>query len=243
VFVAGCFAMPQQASPQDVRAMQRQAFMQSSGYPTKKTKAELDAEIARQTKDFTPENQHTEARLEAPAPYKIEGKRGTCYTIVMRLGDGATWGIGADAGLQFKFQTPLGPGQGGPGVIGPGAIASVGCAEADGPITLMMMPYVAGDPIGTGPLWMELWSHVLTKKEAEHLEADKQRQIREQQEFAAREAAKERDKETRGCARCDARYEGCIGAGRGRSVCRDEYGSCAFEEAGANYLSACPSPR
>ena len=28
----------------------------------------------------------------------------------------------------------------------------------------------------------------------------------------------------------------------GIMVCRDEYGSCAFHEVGADYLSACPNP-
>jgi hypothetical protein len=101
---------------------------------------------------------------------------------------------------------------------------------------------VGADPIGQGPLELELWSHKLTAEEAAHLEADKQRQIQEQREFARQQALEQQMRADRGCAKCDGRYQGCIGAGRSRGVCRDEYGSCAFHEVGADYLSACPNP-
>ena len=46
---------------------------------------------------------------------------------------------------------------------------------------------IGADPIGSGPMSLQLVSHVLTRAEREHLEADKQRQIAEQREFAARD--------------------------------------------------------
>jgi len=224
----------------EIQAQQKAAFAQSMGYPTRKTAQELDAEIARQTKKFK-RDRKADARLEAFGSFMIEGEQGTCYTIVMRLGSGAAWGPSADY-LKFDFRSPSGTGSGGPGVIGPGAIASVGCAEASGPIALTMAPMVGQDPIGQGPLELELWSHKLTAEEAAHLEADKQRQIQEQREFAEQEERKRQQRASTGCAKCDGRYQGCIGAGRSRSVCRDDYGSCAFHEVGADYLSACPNP-
>lgn len=243
LFTAACFKPVNTQSP-EFQAQQRAQFAQSMGYPTKKTAQELEAVIQQQTKDFQRTGQHDTARLEAFAPYVIDGKEGTCYTVVMRLGAGAAWDTGAEAGLRFDFRTPTVNGAGGPGVTGPGAVVSVDCAETSGPITLTMSPLIAGDraPIGHGPVELEVWSHVLTPQEAAHREADKQRQIREQREFAQREAMEKQQRATFGCGKCDGRYQGCIGAGRSRTVCRDEYSSCAFHEVGPDYLSACPNP-
>jgi hypothetical protein len=249
VLAAACFpTMPQPVQAVDTQspqfqAQQRAAFAQSMGYPTKKSPAELDATIAKQTKDFKPAGKHVEGRLETPAPLTIDARKGTCYTIVMKLGDDAAWGTGAEAGLKFDFQGASGNGSGGPGVVGPGAVASVGCAEADGSITWTMAPMVGHDPIGQGTYWLDLYSHALTAAEAKHLEEDKQRQIAEQQDFQRREEAKKQQRLSSGCAKCDARYQGCIGAGRGQPTCQSDYRSCAFEEAGPDYLSACPSAR
>jgi hypothetical protein len=236
--------MPKPPDANQMRAQQKAASAQSMGYPTKKSATELEAVIAKQTKDFQPTGQKQTARLEALAPFTINAAAGTCYTVVMRLGEGAAWGPGAEAGLRFDFQTPTVRGSGGPGVTGPGAVVSVDCAEADGPITLTMAPMLAGDPdpIGKGPLELEVFSHKLTPEEHAHREADKQRQIKEQQEFARQEEAKRQQRASTGCSKCDARYQGCIGSGRSRSACRDEYGSCAFHEVGADYMSACPNP-
>jgi hypothetical protein len=240
-FLAACFAMPPAPNSPQVQEQQKAAFAQSMGYPTRKSAVELDAVIHQQTKDFKATGRKEQAQLEALQPFMIEGVKDTCYTIVMRLAAGARWGPSADY-LRFDFRSPTGNGSGGPGVTGPGAVVSVGCAEASGPIALTMTPMVGQDPIGKGPIELELWSHKLTPEEAARLEADKQRQIREQREFAEREQAKQQQRASMGCAKCDGRYQGCVGAGRSRSVCRDEYGSCAFHEVGADYLSACPNP-
>ncbi len=190
--------IPPMYKPQPVDpAAQRAAMAQSMGYPTKKSPEELDQAIAKNTDKFKPTGRKGEMHLEAPEPFVFDGKTGTCYTIVMRLGENAAWGLGAEAGLKFDFKRPEIAGSGGPGVIGPGAVASVGCAEADGPITLTMAPMIGQDPIGTGPMSMQLFSHVLTRAEREHLEADKQRQIAEQREFAAREREREAQEQQR----------------------------------------------
>ncbi len=192
VVVSACIPMVQPAAytPPDPAA-QRAAFAQSAGYPTKKSPEELDRTIATQTAKFKPTGRKGELRLEAPEPFVFDGVSGTCYTVVMRLGEGATWGLGAEAGLKFDFRRPEIAGSGGPGVVGPGAVASVGCAEATGPITLTMAPMFGADPIGSGPILLQLFSHVLTREEKRNLEADKQRQIAEQRDFAAREAERE----------------------------------------------------
>jgi len=245
LLLAACVPMASPAatpSPAAIQQQQREAFAQSMGHPTTKSPEELERVIQQQTHDFHRTGHHGEVQLAGPAPLTIAGVQGTCYTLVMRLAPGAAWGVGAEAGLRFDFHAPARQGSGGPGVTGPGAVVSVGCAEASGPITLTMAPLIGQDPIGQGTLAYELWSHKLTRAEAAHLEADKQRQIQEQREFAAREAAKRQQRATTGCAACDGRYQGCIGAGRSRSVCSDEYGRCAFEHVGPDYLSACPRP-
>ena len=246
-FLAACFSIPSPApapNTAEVQAQQRAMAAQSMGHPTKKTAQELEAVIQQQTKDFKRTGKKDTARLEAFAPYMIEGVKDTCYTIVMRLGEGATWGPGAEAGLRFDFRSPTGNGSGGPGLTGPGAVVSVGCADASGPIALTMAPLIAGttDPIGQGPIELELWSHKLTREERANLDADKERQIREQQEFARQEEAKRQHRAAVGCGKCDGRYQGCIGAGRSRHSCSEEYRSCAFREVGADYGSACPFP-
>lgn len=103
-----------------------------------------------------------------------------------------------------------------------------------------MAPMVGTDPIGQGPYTFVLWKHALSHAEKAHLVADQQRQIQEQRDFEAREAAKQQQRATRGCAKCEARYQGCLGAGR--TDCREAYDSCAFEEVGADYMSSCASP-
>jgi hypothetical protein len=244
-FLASCLPQPpviQTASSADVQEMQRTAMARSMGYPTHKSAQDLEALIQQQTKDFTRGKEQADGRLESPAPFVIEGVKGTCYMVVMRLAADAHWGTGAEAGLRFDYRSPTGPGDGGPGVAGPGAVAAVGCAEASGPITLTMAPMVGGAPIGQGGFSLEVWSHVLSRAEAEHLAADKQRQIQEAEEFKAREAAKKQQRATAGCGRCEARYQGCLGAGRSDSSCRANYSSCIFEEAGADGMSACPNP-
>jgi hypothetical protein len=172
-------------------AQQREAYAKSMGYPTRKSPAELERTIEEQTKKFKKTGRTGDTHLEAPEPFVFDGVSGTCYTVVMRLGDGAAWGLGAEAGLKLDFQRPEIHGSAGPGVVGPGVVASVGCAEASGPITLTMAPMIGQDPIGQGRITMQLYSRVLTRDEKQQLEADKQRQIAEQREFAARERERE----------------------------------------------------
>lgn len=186
------YTPPDQAA---IQTRQHAAFAQSMGYPTRKSAAELDTAIAAQTKGFKPNGTRMTLQLEAPQPFTFDGARGVCYTVVMHLGDGATWGLGAEAGLKLQFVRPEISGMGGPGVVGPGAVASVGCTETSGPITLTMAPMIGKDPIGRGPIELVLYSRVLSPAEQQHLEEDKQRQIAEQRQFAAEQ--QQRDEEAR----------------------------------------------
>jgi len=243
--LGACFALQPQPAPPTYRPpdpeMQRQAFAKSAGFPTNHTAAELQQLIDAQTRSYKPTSRRGTSSLDAPEPLTIDGVRGTCYKIVLRLAADARWDRGAEAGLRFDFTSPSGNGSGGPGVRGPGAVASVGCAQANGPITLTMAPLVGHDPIGHGSYEFEVYAKTLTAQEQAELKADEERQIREQQEFQREEAQKQHDKEVAGCAKCDGRYQGCIGAGRPESTCRSNYSTCTFEEIGAS--SPCPFPR
>ena len=245
VLVAGCFAQlptaPSMPSQAQIEAQQKEATARSMGYPTHKSAADLETMIQQQTKDFRLAKKLPAQQLPSLA-LAIDGVKGTCYTFVMRLADGAAWGPGAEAGLRFDFQSAGGNGSGGPGVAGPGAVVSVGCAEVTGPIQLSAAPMIGHDPIGSGSVSIELWTHVLTKAEAAHLEADKQQQIEEARRFKEEEDAKQQARLQSGCNRCQARYQGCLGAGWSRGECQEKYRDCAFEEAGPEWMSACPSP-
>jgi hypothetical protein len=248
LFVVSCIpsAAPPVYTPPDqhaIEAQQHDAFARSAGYPTQKTAADLQQLIDEQTRTYSPSGRRGTGELDTPLALTIDGVKGTCYKIVMRLAGDARWDRGADAGLRFDFTSPSGNGSGGPGVRGPGAVASVGCAEATGVITLTMAPLVGHDPIGHGRFDYEVFAKHLTAKEQAELEADKQRQIREQEEFAAQEQQKRHDRAVAGCSKCDGRYQGCIGAGRSTSTCQQQYSTCTFEEVGADAGSACPFPR
>jgi hypothetical protein len=234
---------PQVASPAAIQDQQREAFARGQGYPTKKTAQELEAAVQRQTTGFHRVAEVAAAgKLEAPAPVVIQGAKDTCYTVVLRLAPGANWGIGAEAGLRLAFRSPTGAGEAGPGLIGPGVVAAVGCAEADGPITLTVAPMIGADPIGLGGYASELWSRTMTPEEARHLRADKEQQIEEQRAAAARDEAQKRDRQSAGCAKCNMRYQGCLGARRAEPSCHEDFRQCAFEQVGPDYLAVCAHP-
>jgi hypothetical protein len=246
ILVAACVSPlppppPRMADPAEIEAQQREATARSMGYPTRKTAQDLEALAHQQTREFKLAKKLGDQRLESLA-LAIEGVRGTCYTLVMRLGEGAAWGRGAEAGLRFDYRSPGGNGSGGPGVAGPGAVVSVGCAEATGTIQLSAAPMIGHDAIGQGPIAIELWTHVLTKEEAAHLEADKRQQEEEAKQFAAQEKAKKDARVSGGCAKCEARYQGCLGAGGSNNQCAAAFRSCAFEAVGTDYVDSCPSP-
>ena len=180
----------QPPDPAAVKAQQRAGLAQSMGYPSKKSPQQLEQTIETQTAKFHRAGHIRVTQLQAPEPFVFDGVDGTCYTIVMRLQDGATWGPAGDY-MKFDFQRADTAGSGGPRVVGPGAVASVGCAKASGPITLTMASMVEGDPLGTGPIEMELYSHVLTRAERQRLDEDERRQIEEQREFARQEAERQ----------------------------------------------------
>lgn len=195
LFASACIPLMQPAAyqpadPAQIKDQQRQGMAQSMGYPTKKTGADLEQAIEKQTAKYKRSGRSGSVLLQSPEPFTFDGVEGTCYTVVLRLEGEAKWDIAGDY-MKFDFQRPDTNGSGGPGVVGPGAIASVGCAKATGPITLTMASMIEGDRIGFGPAKLELYSRVLTRAERRAMEEDERRQIAEQQELARQERERE----------------------------------------------------
>jgi hypothetical protein len=241
---AGCF--PMLVPPAATVAVapngdtQREAFARSAGYPTRKTAADLQALIDQQLSTYKPAGRSGAGSLQTPGSFTIDGERHTCYKVVMHLADGAAWGAGAEAGLKFQFAGATGNGMGGPGVRGPGAVASLGCADAAGTITMTMSPLFGSDPIGAGDYKLEVYSHQLREKEwADKRAAEQAEEARQQREIDEQRAA-DRDKAIAGCQRCDARYQGCIGAGNDYGTCQSRFSTCEFEEVGGG--ASCERP-
>jgi hypothetical protein len=233
------------APPANLGEQQREAYAKNAGYPTKKSKEEFEAQVARFTKEHRLVKK-SEGQLGTGPVITIDAAADTCYTIVIRLREGAAWGKGAEPGVRFDFTSARWPngGSAGPGLIGPGAIAGVGCMNGKGPLTISMNHFAqifANEPIGSGAYDLELWSKKLTAEEKQHLIEDEQRQIAEAEAFKREEDAKKQRRLASGCAKCDARYQGCVGAGRSEYSCQQEYRSCAFVNAGPDYVSVCPN--
>src|SRR5512146_2520654 len=107
--LGACFALaptPAAYHPPDPavqQQQQREAFARSAGYPTNHSAADLQALIDQQTHTYHPMGRRGTGELTAPEPVTIDGVKGTCYKVVMRLADGAAWDRGAEAGLRFDF--------------------------------------------------------------------------------------------------------------------------------------------
>ena len=218
-------------------AEQRAKQARNAGYPTKKSQAELDDAITRFTAKLAKSSTRGNVDLAAPAPFVFDGVDGSCYAIVMRLADGAVWGHGAEAGLEFSVMRQDGLVSSGPGVVGPGAIASVGCADASGPITLSMAPSYGHDPIGTGMLELEVWSHAQTRAEREARAEEQERQ----QEDADRRLAAIRERQAN--LQEDRRSRRAIREGRFDPRARRSYerGYSEPERVSVTIRSACRS--
>jgi hypothetical protein len=250
VFVAGCFPLiaPPMAGPTGATGVmaapngdsQREAFARSAGYPTRKTAADLQTLIDQQLATYKPAGRSAGGALQSPEAFTIDGERHTCYKVVMHLADGAAWGEGAEAGLKFQFIGATGDGMGGPGVRGPGAVASLGCAEKPGTITMTMAPLFGSSPIGTGNYKLEVYSHKLSDKEWADKRAAEKADEEQQEREIEQQRADERNKAVAGCQRCDARYQGCIGAGNDYGTCQSRFSTCEFEEVGGG--ATCERP-
>ncbi len=246
---AGCFeaysappAPPPTYQPVDPTA----AFAASMGYPTRHTPEELEAFLAKQLTGYRPDGQLLSASLDSPVRVPVALKRGRCYFMVMRLAPGAAYSARAQAGLRFDYHPRSGGPQvsGGPGVHGPGGAGSAGCPQQSDVYDFVLRTMVGASEVGlgTGPITLQLYSKPISRGQLDALKADEERQIEESRQFRAQEEARRAERARAGCAKCDARYQGCRGAGRTVHACQSLFRSCAFQEVGASWPSACRTP-
>jgi hypothetical protein len=246
----GCFPMvaaaPLPPAPVYQPVDTSQAFAASMGYPTRHTAEELEAFLAQHLAGYRPEGQVLGATLEGPVRVPVRLKRGRCYFMVLRLAAGAAYSGKAQAGFRFDFEPRNGGAQitGGPGVHGPGGAGSAGCPQrtADYDFVLRTVVGASEADLGTGPITLQLYAKPISAAQLANLKADEERQIEEARRFRAEQQAREAARAQAGCAKCDARYQGCRGAGRSVSACQSAFRSCAFEEVGASWPSRCRTP-
>jgi hypothetical protein len=216
------------------QAAMQDALSSAMRPPAKKTKADLDAQAKRLLAKYQA-GKTWSGKLEALEPITITATRGVCYAVLLRLGDDASWDSGLSAATVFDLKMPSGPsGYAGPGVIGPGALGMTTCADSDGKITMKLR--TSGKSLGHGPFTAQLYSHKQTADEAHANAEDQREQEARYQKFKAEQAAKANAV----CDRCATRYQGCLGAGRSDTACRDDYRHCTFD--GGDYSGACHSP-
>ncbi len=248
MFVVAVACMPKRMSPDEHRAAMAETF----GHPTRKSARELQAMIERFTKDYSLVKTST-GRLDEARAITFEAVRNTCYTFVLRLGQGARWGAAAEAGVEVMFHSQNGKSSSGPGLIGPGIVAGT-CADEDGAHTMTIEGNYeeAADALGHGQVITELWSRTLTGADLERRRLAREREDAERAQFAeqqriTREQAQlrreqEHQRDSAVCEKCNARYQGCIGAGGSSRSCESQFRSCTLENAGASQLAPCRKP-
>lgn len=249
LLLSGCFGalvppVPTYSPPS--AADQNEAFAKSMGYPTQHSEEELQAFLDKNLEGYQKEGKPIEGTLDAPSHVPLELKRGKCYFIVLRLGEGAKYSDKARAGYRFDFEPKGGGSQisGGPGIHGPGGAGSAGCPQQNGAYNFILRTMVGASEsdLGSGPITLQLYSKPISEKQLANLKADEERQIAESERFKAEQEAKENERARTGCSTCDARYQGCRGAGRSPSSCQSDYRSCAFEQVGPSWMSKCHMP-
>lgn len=249
VSLTGCFSgivptAPTYNPPSE--AQQSEAFASSMGHPTKHSPEELEAFLAKHLEGYKPEGKPMDETLDDGVRVPVELKRGKCYYMVLKLGEGATYSDKARAGYRFDYD-PKGAGtniSGGPGIHGPGGAGSAGCPQANGAYEFVLRNIVGATEsgLGSGPITLQLYSKPVSEKELAALKADTDRQIAESERFRQEEEAKQAQRASAGCAACEGRYQGCRGAGRTVSSCQSDFRSCAFERVGSSWPSACRMP-
>lgn len=192
------------------------------------TEQERDQFIAQQTEGYEPAGDPVGGRLESFEPVPVAVERGRCYTMVLRLDDGAEFSELAKKGLAFVYSAPEGPEiSGGPGVHGPGGVASAGCPLEDAAMTFQVKPAL-DDPnsegLGKGPYTLQLLAKPISEEQLVALEADQEQQIADQRERAAQRAAERASKACRGC---QDDYLTCLRT-TARAQCSNERDTCVY---------------
>jgi hypothetical protein len=213
---------------------------------------ELEGFIAQNTQGFTKEGGVVAGQLDDFEPLPVTLKRGRCYRMVIRLGQGAAFGDRARRGVAFIYRNGDRGMEvhGGPGLHGPtGGVASAGCPQQTAHATFDMIANWGSatdkshiHELGTGGYTLQLYSKSVSDHELAARKADEDRQIAESEEFQRNEERKRRDRVSRGCAVCQQKHLECIAdwrRGASRATCDREYDSCVFFEAGVSSPRDC----
>lgn len=212
------------------------------------TRDDREAAIAKSTAGFTKAGDVKTGKLESFQPVPISMKRGRCYTMVLRLDDGAAFSAHARQGVGFTYlngdrgMTV----NGGPGVVGPGGVGSGGCPQADANATFDLQA-ISGSAfdkshiheLGTGGYSLELYEKPISDAQLAALRADEHRQIEEQKRFQEEEDRKKAARASTGCRRCQDDAVMCVAQTGNRNACERERDSCAFREAGLSNYRQC----
>lgn len=215
------------------------------------TAEELEAKITHHTTGYTKESTAIQGRLEAFREVPMKLRRGRCYFVVVRLGEGATFSDHAKRGVVFLFHNGDRGMEvnGGPGIHGPGGVASGGCPQADADATFDLqanwgraMDKSKIHELGEGPYTIELYSKAVSDGELAARKADEDRQIAESRRFQEEERRRAADRASRGCRKCQDDFTVCIADYRrnaSRATCERERDSCAFREARVSSYRDC----
>jgi hypothetical protein len=199
-----------------------------------KTAEDLEAMLAQYTaKGHKPVGPLQKGQLEAFQPLTVELKRGFCYIMLLRLGDGAVWSEHARHGVVFLYKPIGGDGfevNGGPGIAGPGGMGSAGCPQSTTKYVFDVwanwgsaMSKARVHDLGTGPYTLQLYAKPVSNEKLAAQKADTERQIHESEEW-------QRQRARNTCVTCSRQKDDCFD-GRHRPFggsCGDEYRSCLF---------------
>jgi hypothetical protein len=188
-------------------------------WPGLRTKDDLARSIKEHTRGHSIATTFKVA-LASNARRAIDVTRGKCYTLVLRLADGAAWSASAiEHGIGMTYEGDHEDLSAGPGLVGPGAVSAIGCAQRSQRYQLSVVAYGPGDAVGTGSATAQLYVRSARRGELETLARDD----------AARTESDRVDAERRKrdhCAKCrkdhfgdQQAFESCAAQWYGRDAC------------------------
>lgn len=217
----------------------------------KKTRAELEGEIAHGTEGFRQQDV-IPGRLETFVPVALTVKRGLCYMVAFELDEGVAFSDHAMKGVDFVFEGERGTSH--DTALGPGGLVHVGCPNAAATIQIDMQAIAKSyndksrlHELGTGGFKATIYTKPINEKalaavnekirkneeaDAESMRKWKIKEAQRKEEEA--EAQQQRDLEWNqhgsggpDCKRqCSATYTSCTNA-CGTTDCR---GHCQTDE-------------
>ena len=138
----------------------------------------------------------SKSTLESPDFVDVKVKKGYCYTVEVRLADGATWKSGRRPSMFFPDwqQNPL---SAGPSLIGDsGAVFEPSCSDKNGKVSFGLQTYGPDDHVGAGGYVLQVYERKPSQKEL----ATEKASIKKAHEESIRERDAGRAKTCNQCA-------------------------------------------